>query len=40
MKLKVKKATFDKLVFKSNSATATATILQADVQLRYSGNVK
>ncbi|MET0017139.1 hypothetical protein [Oscillibacter sp.] len=40
IKLKVKKATFYKLVFESNSATATATVLQADVQLRYSGNVK
>lgn len=40
IKLKVKKATFYKLVFESNSATATATVLQADIQLRYSGNVK
>lgn len=40
IKLKVKKATFYKLVFESNSVAATATILQADVQLRYSGNVK
>lgn len=40
IKLKVKKATFYKLVFESNSSTATATVLQADIQLRYSGNVK
>lgn len=40
LKMKVKKATFYKLIFKSVSASATATILEADVQLRYSGNVK
>lgn len=40
LKIKVKKAAFYKLVFKSNSASSTATVLQADVQLRYSGNVK
>lgn len=39
-KLKVKKATFYKLVFTSRSASATATVLETDVQLRYSGNVK
>lgn len=40
LKLKVKKATFYKLIFKSRSSSATATVLEADVQLRYSGNVK
>lgn len=40
LKIKVKKATFYKLVFKSLSASATATVLEADVQLRYAGNVK
>ena len=40
VKMKVKKATFYKLVFKSKSASATATILETDVQLRYAGNVK
>ena len=40
VKLKVKKAVFYKLVFKSDSASATATILETDVQLRYAGNVK
>lgn len=40
LKLKVKKATFYKLIFKSFSASATATVLQTDVQLRYAGNVK
>lgn len=40
VKMKVKKATFYKLIFRSVSATATATVLETDVQLRYSGNVK
>ena len=40
LKLKVKKATFYKLVYKSDSSSATATVLQTDVQLRYAGNVK
>ena len=40
VKMKVKKATFYKLIFKSVSASATATVLETDVQLRYAGNVK
>lgn len=40
LKMKVKKATFYKLVFKSFSASATATVLETDIQLRYTGNVK
>lgn len=40
VKMKVKKATFYKLVYKLDSASATATILQTDIQLRYTGNVK
>ena len=40
VKMKVKKATFYKLVFKSKSASSTATVLETDVQLRYTGNVK
>ena len=40
VKMKVKKATFYKLIFQSLSASATATVLEADIQLRYSGNVK
>lgn len=40
LKLKVKKTVFYKLIFKSTSASATATILEADIQLRYAGNVK
>lgn len=40
LKLKVKKATFYKLIFKSFSASATATVLETDIQLRYAGNVK
>ncbi|MEL4862182.1 hypothetical protein AAEU42_13115 [Pseudoflavonifractor phocaeensis] len=39
-KLKVKKATFYKLILYSKSASATATILSVDVQVRYTGNVK
>lgn len=39
-KLKVKKATYYKLIFFSVSASATATILAADIQVRYTGNVK
>lgn len=39
-KLKVKKATYYKLIFYSQSASATATILSADIQVRYTGNVK
>ena len=40
VKIKVKKATFYKLVFKSLSASATATVLETDIQMRYAGNVK
>lgn len=40
IKMKVKKATFYRLVFKSNSASSTATVLETDIQLRYGGNVK
>lgn len=40
VKMKVKKATFYRLIFKSNSASATATVIQADVKLRYAGSVK
>ena len=40
LKMKVKKATFYRLVYTSNSASATATVIQTDVQLRYGGNVK
>lgn len=40
LKLKVKKAVFYKLIFKSISASATATVLETDIQLRYAGNVK
>lgn len=40
VKLKVKKATFCKLVFRSVSASATVTLLETDVQLRYAGSVK
>ena len=40
VKMKVKKATFYRLIFKSNSASATATVIEADIRLRYAGNVK
>lgn len=40
VKMKVKKATFYKLVYRSQSASATVTLLETDVQLRYAGNVK
>lgn len=40
VKMKVKKATFYKLVFKSLSSSAAATVLETDIQLRYSGTVK
>lgn len=40
VKMKVKKATFYKMVFKSDSASATATVLSADLQVRYAGTVK
>lgn len=40
VKMKVKKATFYRLIFKSNSASATATVIGADVKLRYAGSVK
>lgn len=40
VRMKVKKATFYRLVFQMKSASATATIIETDIQLRYAGNVK
>lgn len=40
VKMKVKKATYYKLIFESNSASATATVIETDIHLRYAGNVK
>lgn len=40
VKLKIKKATFIKLIFKSVSASGCATILSVDESVRYGGNVK
>lgn len=40
IKLKVKKATFYRLIFESNSTTANATIIETDIKLRYAGSVK
>lgn len=39
-KLKVKKVTYYKLILYSRSASATATILSVDIQVRYTGSVK
>ena len=39
-KLKVKKATYYKLILFSKSASSTATVLSMDFQVRYTGNVK
>lgn len=39
-RLKVKGFTFCKLIFSSLSTTATATVLGADLAVRYTGNVK
>ena len=39
-KLKVKKATYYKLILKSQSASATATVLSVDILVRYTGTVK
>lgn len=39
-KLKVKKATYYKLILFSRSASSTATVLSMDFQVRYTGNVK
>lgn len=40
VKIKVKKATYYRLIYKSRSSSATATVIQTDVKLRYAGNVK
>jgi hypothetical protein len=40
LKMKVKKATYYRLIFQSRSASATATVVQADISLRYAGSVK
>lgn len=40
VKMKVKKAAFYRVIFKSLSASATATVIETDIQLRYSGSVK
>ena len=40
VRLKVKKFAFYKLILSSCSASATATVLGADFQIRYTGNVK
>ena len=40
VRLKVKKAAYYKLVFKSHSASATATVTSTDIKLRYAGQVK
>ena len=40
VRLRVKRATFYKLKFRSCSASAAATVLETDIRLRTSGNVK
>lgn len=40
VKLKVKKYTYYQLIFESNSASSTATIVGVDISVRYSGDVK
>lgn len=40
VRIKVKRFTFYKLIFKSSSVSATSTILATDFQIRYTGNVK
>jgi len=40
MKVKAKKFTFATLIFSSKSAASTATVLEADMKIRYTGNVK
>lgn len=40
VKMKVKKAAYYKLIFSSRSASATATVLRADIAVRYGSGVK
>jgi hypothetical protein len=40
VRLKIKKFTYYTLIFESKSASATATVLGVDMQVRYTGNVK
>ena len=40
IKMKVKKATFYKLIYKSKSASATVTMIETDIKLRFAGDVK
>ena len=40
VKMKVKKAAYYKLIFKSRSASATATVLRTDIAARYGSGVK
>lgn len=40
VKMKVKKATFYRIIYESKSATAAGTVIQTDVKLRYAGSVK
>lgn len=40
LKIKVKKAAFYRLIYKSHDKSATCTVIETDVQLRFAGNVK
>lgn len=39
-KMKVKKATYYRLIFKSKSASSTATVIETDIEVRFAGSVK
>lgn len=40
LRMKVKKAIYYRLIFKSKSASSTATVIETDIELRYAGSVK
>lgn len=40
LKMKVKKAIYYRLIFKSKSASSTATIIETDIEIRFAGSVK
>lgn len=40
LKMKVKKATYYRLIFKSKSASSTATVIETDIEVRFAGSVK
>lgn len=40
LKIKVKKAAFYQLIYKSHDKSATSTVIETDIRLRFAGNVK